>query len=318
MKANRACPAIAAILFVLTASTPASASDRVVASIKPIHSLVAAIMGDTGTPSLIIRGGTSPHSYSLKPSVAKRIGKASLIFWVGEGLESTLAKPFRALGRKARIVTLSRSPGLSRVKFREGGLFESHAADDTALQHGDDHGEHEIDNHFWLDPANAKIFATEIEKSLIAANPGNAAKYKNNARALRAGLDALMIEIEHRLRLVKGRPFIVFHDAYHYFERRFGIPAAGSIVVNPDRKPGARRLSSIRRKIKSLGAVCVFSEPQFTPALVTVLTDDTGARTGILDPIGADLTAGPALYYRLMRNMTTSFVNCLGSQPAKP
>lgn len=303
----------AATLYVATlwSALPAVGSDRVVASIKPIHSLVAAVMGDTGEPFLIIRGGASPHTFSLRPSVAKKISTAQLIFWIGETLEISLAKPVRALSRRARLVTLSRAPGVTRVPLREGGLFDAHGPDGH-----DHHAEEEFDNHSWLDPANAKIFAGQIEQALVTIDPENAARYRANADVLRKNLDVLIQDIRKTLRPVKGRPFIVFHDAYQYFERRFGLSAAGSIVINPDRAPGARRLSAIRTKIQQSGALCVFSEPQFTPRLVSIVVRGTRARTGVLDPVGADLPDGPDLYFKLMRNMATAFANCLGASAA--
>lgn len=311
MKPVRASAVCVAVIVAILAGTPAAGSDRIVASIKPVHSLVAAVMGETGKPFLIIHGGTSPHSYTLKPSVAKKIGAAKIIFWIGERLESSLTKPIEALGKKARLVTLSLSPGIKPLAFRKGGLFESHEHKDLDHSNSD-----EIDNHFWLDPANAIIFVARIEQALSAAHPANRKRYRANARTLVIRLNVLSAEIGKRLQPVRDRPFIVFHDAYRYFENRFGLKALGTIVVNPDRKPGARRLSTIRKKIREAGAICVFSEPQFTPKLIRVVTNGTGARTGILDPIGARLTPGPALYFQLMRNMATAFVNCFGARPA--
>lgn len=318
MNPVRASAVCVAVIVAVLAGTPAAGSDRIVASIKPVHSLVAAVMGKTGKPFLIIRGGTSPHSYTLKPSVAKKIRRAKIIFWIGERLESSLIKPIEALGKNARLVTLSRSPGLKALAFRAGGLFEKHEPE------GHDHsekahpGEHETDNHFWLDPVNAGKFITRIERALSAADPVNRTRYQANARALDTKLATLSAQIETQLQPMRGRPFIVFHDAYRYFENRYGLKALGTIVVNPDRKPGARRLSAIRKKIRASGAICVFSEPQFTPSLIRVVTQGTNARTATLDPIGARLQDGPNLYFELMRNMATAFANCLGAPTATP
>ncbi|MEM1045873.1 MAG: zinc ABC transporter substrate-binding protein, partial [Pseudomonadota bacterium] len=193
----------------------------------------------------------------------------------------------------------------------------NHAAkhDDHAHEghgHGDHaHGHGAVDAHVWLDPQNAKALVHEIEEALAAHDPANAAKYEANAEALMARLDDLTAEIKTTLEPVKDKPFVVFHDAYHYFENRFGLKAAGSITVSPEVIPGARRIGEIQGKLKELDAACVFSEPQFEPKLVTVVTDGTNAKSGVLDPLGARLENGPSLYFDLLRGMATSFRDCL-------
>ena len=165
--------------------------------------------------------------------------------------------------------------------------------------------------HMWLDPENAKVFVGEIEAALSAADPDNAETYAENAEALRGRLDELSAEVEAQLADVRGRGFIVFHDAYQYYENRFGVTATGSITVSPEVMPGAARIDEIRTRVRDLGVSCVFSEPQFEPRLVQVVTEGTPARAGVLDPLGADLDDGPELYFDLVRNLTTSLTECL-------
>lgn len=355
----------ASTAFLFLSPTLAFAAPEVVVSIKPIHSLVASIMKGVAEPSLIVEGAASPHTYTLKPSNARALENADLVFWMGPGLEAFLDKPLEALPKKAKVVELEDVPGLTKLPFREGGAFESHdhgdhageGGDDHAHDHGaeeaghedhakvehaddhahdhaeeeaatatdsdghDDHGheghdheEHEhggTDMHLWLDPDNAKAMAAEIAKSLSEVDPSNKATYEANLAGLNTEIDALDTEIATQLKPVLQKPFIVFHDAYQYFEKHYGVRVAGSVTVSPETMPGAERLSTIHAKIEELGAACVFAEPQFEPKLINVVTEGTKAKSGVLDPEGGALEAGPALYGQLMRNLATSMSGCL-------
>ncbi|MCV9996734.1 zinc ABC transporter substrate-binding protein [Pararhizobium sp. YC-54] len=303
----------------LTAGTARAEVPDVVVSIKPIHSLVASIMQGVGEPALIVEGAASPHTYSMKPSNALALEKANVVFWVGHGLEAFLEKPLESLGSGAKIVELDDAPGLEKLKFREGGAFEAHDDGDEhagAEGHAHEeagHDEGEFDMHFWLDPANAKAMAAEIEKTLASADPDNAATYKTNLDALNTRLDTLDKKLVETVAPVKDKPFIVFHDAYQYFEHRYHVKVAGSITVSPEALPGAARLKQIHQKIAELGATCVFAEPQFEPKLVNVVLEGTPAKSGTLDPEAATLEAGPDLYFQLMEGIGTSLKTCLSS-----
>lgn len=313
----------------LLASTAlaARADVNVVASIKPVHSLVAAVMKGIGEPGLIVDGAGSPHTYAMKPSQAAMLQKADVVFWIGNELEAFLEKPLEAIASKAKTVELIDSHGLVKLKLREGGAFEAHAHDDHD-DHGHDdhdkkaekdHGDHDHDDHahgafdvhVWLDPVNAKALVHEIEETLAKADPANAAAYEANAKEVMSRLDALTGQVAAELEPVKGKGFIVFHDAYRSFENRFGLTASGSITVSPEVMPGAERVRELRAKVKELGATCVFSEPQFEPKLISTVTEGTSARAGVLDPLGASIENGPDLYFTLIRNMATSFRTCM-------
>jgi len=292
--------------LLLAGASPAVADVRVVVSIKPIHSLVAAVMQGHGSPHLIVEGGNSPHTYAMKPSDAEALQKARVVFWMGKGLERFLVKPLQALAGSAHVIALSAIPGLTRHAVRGGGAWEPDA--DAEEQPGD------ADMHMWMDPLNAAVMADAIAGALSAADPANAAAYRANAAALKARLEVLTGEMKAELAPVRAVPFIVFHDAYQYLQRRFSLNAVGSITIEPDVAPGAKRVAEIHARIKALGVACIFSEPEFAPAIVDVVREGTKARTGILDPLGADLAKGPDLYFALMRRDTRQLVLCLGGK----
>ena len=300
------------------AEAPAHAqAPKVVVSIKPIHSLVASVMHGVGEPTLLVRGGASPHSYTMKPSDAKALSAADLVVWVGPELETFLEKPLKANAPKATRLTLMELKGLTLLETREGGAWEAH---DHGRKGGHDHKGHdhaeeheELNSHLWLDPANARAIVTATAEALAAKDPAGAETYRTNADRTLQQLDALDAELKAALAPVKDKPFVVFHDAYQYFEARYGLSAVGSITVSPDRRPSAKRLSAIRAKIGGLGAACVFAEPQFEPTLVRTVVEGTKARTGVLDPEGSELPEGEALYPTLMRNLAASLRGCLGA-----
>ncbi|HTC18381.1 MAG TPA: zinc ABC transporter substrate-binding protein [Stellaceae bacterium] len=278
----------------------------VVASIKPIYSLIAGVMAGVGKPVLIVHGAASPHTYALRPSDARALDAAQLAFWVGPSMESFLAKPLPALAGRAEIVELDRAPGIHTLPARIGGVWE------PDLDAPAPAGPGTVDGHLWLDIDNAKAIVRLAAERLSALDPGNAASYAANARDLESRLDALDRELRADFMPVAGKPFVVFHDAYQYLERRYALTAVGAISVDPDRQPGARRIEEIRAKIKATGAACVFGEPQFTPALLNTVTAGTGAHAGTLDDLGTDIPDGPELYFRLMRGVARALTDCLG------
>ena len=294
---------------------------NVVASVKPVHSLVSGVMEGAGEPDLIVQGSASPHTYSLKPSQAKQLEEADLVFWMGHELESFLEKPLEAIATNAHVVELIDSSSLKKIKMREGGMFDAHAHDeheghDDHDEHEghDDHGHGEFDVHVWLDPENAKVLVNEIKLALIEKDPSNASIYEANSKKINFKLDQLIDEVSAKLESEKGKGYVVFHDAYQYFEERFGMSAVGSITVSPEVVPGANRIRELKEKIVDLNATCVFSEPQFEPKLVSTVIEGTQANTGVLDPLGASIKDGPELYFTLIRNMANSLQDCLSKK----
>jgi zinc transport system substrate-binding protein len=316
----------------LLSTTAAQAAPEVVASIKPVHSLVAAVMAGVGEPTLLVKGSASPHTYALRPSDAGALESADIVFWTGHGMELFLGEALDTLAGDSTIVELAEAPGIELLPVREGGAFEahSHEGEEHEHEHEDDHahdGEHEHDHegedhadheshgegdmHFWLDPANAKLMVTHIAATLAEADPSNAEAYQANAAAELVKLDELTTELASTLAPVADRPFIVFHDAYQYFEARFGLNLAGSITVTPDTMPGAARIDELKARVGELGATCVFAEPNFAPTIISAITEGTEAKAGVLDPEGGALTEGPDLYPTLLRGLATSLLDCL-------
>ena len=346
----RRCPAalFAAALIAGALSGPALADSgvRVAASIKPVHSLTSAVMAGVGEPHLVMRGASSPHDFSLRPSDAAVLEEAAVVFLVDEHLEASLAAALDSLAGNARVVELALAKGLMRRPLREGGAFEEdehrhhgdHDDHGHAHAHGDDDddrgdredvaahrndGHHEGDRddedpegepydlHVWLDPVNAWAMARMIAATLAEVDPANADTYDENAHDLLHRLDDLTGEIDAMVAPARGEPFIVFHDGYRYFEDRFALTAVGSAVVSPERPPGVRRIRELRDKIHALDVTCVFDEPQFDQRLIATIIEGTPVRSGTLDPLGADVENGPELYFSVLRNMATSFRECL-------
>jgi len=309
-------------LLVLASAAHAAEPPRIVASIPPVHSLVAAVTDGVSDPVLLLRGGASPHAYSMAPSDARALQDADLVVWVGPVLETFLVRTLRQDKPNRHVLTLVEQPSIRLLPARTGGAFETDSHDhdhnhdhdeatDNDVQAGDEKHGYGTDAHLWLDPANARAIVAAVAGALVALDPERAAIYRGNAARAMARLDDLDVALERILTSVRDRPFVVFHDAYQYLERRQGLTVVGSITVAPDRKPGARRLLEIRERIAATGAVCVFAEPQFRPDVIATVIEGTTARAGVADPLGAELIPGPELYARLMSGLASSLAACL-------
>jgi len=301
---------LAAALLLLGFAAPAAAeAPAVLVSIKPLHSLVAAVMEGVGEPGLIVSGSASPHGYAMKPSDARAAEKARLVVWVGPALESWLERPLAQ--RKDSLAMLS-LPGLIRLDTREGGAWET-----DAHGHGGHH-EHgkqdETDPHVWLDPRNAALLAGAVAERLSGLDPANAARYAANAEALKRRLTHMDADIAARLAPIAKRPYVVFHDAHQYFEARYGLSPAGAITVDPERPPGARRMAQLRDRLKNAGAACVFGEPGAPSATAATLADAAGARLGQLDPEGLLVPAGKDSYVQQMTGLAAALAECLSAR----
>ncbi len=342
---------ILSTISLLTFISYAKADTKVVASIKPIHSLISYVMDGVGTPGLLVDGSSSPHTFQLKPSHATMLQEADIVFWIGEDLESFLETPLESIAKDAKQVTLMESEDIEMLKFREKNVFDDHDdhrdehddhdehsdehdeheeneehgdEHDEHEEHGDEHDEHEdehddhahhdghnhgeFDIHFWLDPEIAKTIVQIAAKEISEIDPANASKYEANAAKALNELDQLISDTRGKIN--KDATYVVFHDAFQYFEQRFEIEVIGALTVNPEILPGAKQLAEIREVIEHESVNCLFSEPQFNPTIAETIASDTGVKAAVLDPLGAELEPGKDLYFDLISDMASSFESC--------
>ena len=311
------------ILFGLTTvflSFSAKADIKVVTTIKPLHSLISSVMDGVGEPSLIIEGTNSPHTFVFKPSHAQMLEEADLVFWIGEDLEAFMEKPLESLAKDAKKISFMELGSIEKLKFREENVFDDHDDHDDHDGHEDEHEGHddhagheghnhgEFDAHIWLDPMNAKEMVHEIAHELSELDPSNKEIYEANANRALKSLDKLMEDVGKDV--PKDISYVVFHDAYQYFEKRFGVSTAGALTLNPDVLPGAKQIADIQDLISDKGIKCIFSEPQYNPKIIETLASDMKISTGILDPLGANLDKGNTMYEELIKKISNSIKNC--------
>lgn len=339
-----------ATAFAACTLTPAQAEvPSVGTDMPPIQSLVAQVMGDLGTPLVLLEPGASPHSFQLRPSQAAAIADAGLIVWTGPDLAPWLDRVLDSGDANAPTLALLTAEGIHLQPFALGGEDEhgdeaandhgteeghDHAAEEAeAADAGDDHAAEEakaadaghdhsgdeehhdhsgLDPHAWLDPDNASLWLGLIAAELSKLDPANAATYAANATKAQADIAALNATLTANLAPAKGKPIIVFHDAYGYFAAHYGLTLAGSVSLGDAASPGAARLSELRAGIEAGTPVCIFPEAQFDPALVTQMADGTDIRVGgPLDPEGSTLPPGPGLYAALMTNLADTIASCI-------
>ena len=290
-------------LMVIVTLPAFAAGPRVVVSLKPVHGLIADVMKGVGEPHLLLTASADPHSHALRPSEARKLVQASVVFWVGSNLEGFLRKPLFNLSSGSRVVPLLRNPRLLRLKQRQGGIWE---VDDPNRNKGN-----EFDPHFWLDPRNARVIVRQIVEVLSQIDPDNAANYEINGKRLSLELTKLEHDIHELLAPVRALPYFVLHGAYQYFEFRFRTNGIGAIALDHDHKPGARRIAMIHQRLRGGGARCLFQEAEFSSKMVMALTKGTTARVGVLDPIGKNVRPGPGAYSRILRDLAGSLKKCL-------
>ena len=268
---------------------------KVVTDIKPVHSLVAMVMDGVGASDLIIETGATPHDFSLRPSQARMLQDADVVFWIGEDLTPWLVHPIETLAPKAQSVELLHSVNAIVL--------------DTQGTDGHNHGDH--DPHAWLDPENAKVWLEVIAAELAKLDPKNAGTYQANVLQGRAIIDAASLEVSDTLEGIESKNLIVYHDAYRYFINRFGLSVVGAIALSDATAPTAARISDIIQVIKEQNVVCIFSEPQFNSGLVATVTAGSSVKHATLDPLGFHLTSGVGFYPALLKDMALKIKNCV-------
>jgi zinc transport system substrate-binding protein len=295
------------VLLLTLSFTPAYAAKtpNVVVSIAPVHSLVAGVMEGVAEPELLVSGNKSPHSYQLRPSQVRLLQRADIVVWVGEGIESFLPRTLATLGKDTRIIELMDVPGMKLLPTRRGGVWG-----ESGEHH---HGHSEKDGHLWLDPDNARVIVDRMVAVLGQLDASHAYIYRANGARLQQQLIELDRVLQQTLAEVHKTPYLVFHDAYQYFEQRYQLNPVGAIMVDPEHKPGARRIREIHEQLQKQNVHCVFSEPQFSERLLQVVTEGMRLKSATLDPMGVDLRPGKELYFDLMHRLGQGLAECLGS-----
>ena len=325
-----------AMLFSMCPGSAAAQVPRVATDIAPVHSLTAQVMQGLGVPELIVQRGASPHHYAMRPSEARMVQAADLVISIGAGLTPWLNRRLEVLAGKAQHLELMAVSGTVSLAFREEALFttdsaetinEAHEAHEEHEAHEahEAHEEHEaheahqehvhegIDPHGWLDPVNGQIWLDAIASALSQLDPANAARYSANALAGKEQISQARTRIEQHLKSLQGQDFIVFHDAYQYFEARFEIRSIGAISASDALKPSAARLAQIRAMVLEHGIDCVLTEPQFNSDLLGSIFENTPIQQGVIDSQGLKLDAGPALYVSLLENIARQIAGCVGA-----
>ncbi|MDE8601944.1 zinc ABC transporter substrate-binding protein ZnuA [Marinomonas sp. RSW2] len=317
-------------LGVSALSPLALAKPTIVTSIKPVSMVVAAIAGDHADIQQIVSSTASPHDFAMRPSDLRKISNADTVVWVGESLERFLEKPLKNAGKEQSSIEWLALEGMSLHNFAEDTHHdEDEEHHDKHEEHHDEHEEHHdeheehhdeheghnhdgVDPHVWLSPDNARVLAKAVAARLVSLDAKNTAYYEGNLAAFEKGLTAKDAEIRQALSKVSTVPYIVFHDGYSYFEQHYGLSHSGEITVSPERKPGAKKVAEIRREIEEHKVQCVFSEPQFSPAIVKTLLEGSNVKTAPLDPLGGDVAMGKNAYFSFLDSLTGQFLSCLG------
>ena len=294
--------------FSLFVTAAEAAPPRVVVSIAPIHSLVAGVMNGVATPELLVSGNSSPHGYMLKPSQVRSLQRADVIVWVGEAVEGFLLRPLANYDASKTIIELMAEDGMHLLDARKGGVWQ---VSQQKHGHQDNHGHAKTDAHLWLDPENAITIVRLVAAQLSRLDSQHAAIYQANGKRLQQALSQLDQLLKQKLAAVNHTPYLVFHDAYQYFERRYALMPMGAITIGAEQKPGARRMRQVRERVQTDQVRCVFSEPQFPSKLIQIVTEGSNVKSATLDPMGLGLEPGEALYFDLMQKLGQDLVECL-------
>ncbi len=304
-----------------------AAAPRVAVSVSPVHSLVSAVMQGAAIPELLISPGHSPHTQALSPSAVKTVYDADLVIRVGPDLEKALSKIAEQVKPQDRVKSLLDDAGLHILPFREQGVWadlehdehEEHGHDehDEHEEHGHEghaHAEGDPDPHVWLSTENAILIVSAFAEWISRIDSGNKALYQRNRDQVIARIHQTGERVSQILEPVKTIPYIVFHDAWQYYEKENQLNSLTSVSSSTDHAPAIRQVRDVRRLIRERGVQCIFREPQFDPGIIQTVIKGTQARTGTLDPLGAELAPGPDMWHELMLSIARSLKTCLSGE----
>jgi len=300
--------------------TMASQTQGIAVSIKPLHALVQGIMGNTGEADLLMRQSASPHGYSLRPSQLRLLQKARAVFYIDDAFEHFLRNALGNLPPTVEVIEIAHQPGMEILPLRDNDDWGDH--DHSVQGHQEksdhtntDHDHDEDDLHIWLDTDNARTMVEIITRKLGEIYPDNKPIYRKNANSLLGRLELLDKDLTSILDPVKGKPYIVLHDAFQYFDHQHGLNGVGSITVEPNQPPSITDVQKIRDKLLDKDVICVFREPQFSDRLIETVIEGSSVRVGTLDPIGASLEQTPDFYFLLLLNLANDFAACIDGDP---
>ena len=309
-KKSRLFAALASVGVAATFAFPAQAA--VVASVKPVGFIASAIADGVTPVEILLPDGASEHDYALRPSDIKRLQGADLVVWVGPEMEAFMAKMAAGLPPQKNL-EMDRIEGVHALLLK-GGEDEEEEHEEHAHGAADDHDHHhhgEYNMHLWMSPEIAKKTAVAIHAKLLELMPQSKDKLDANLQHFESELASVDAKIGNQLAPVKGKGYFVFHDAYTYFEKHYGLTPLGHFTVNPEIQPGAQRLHQIRTQLVEQKATCVFAEPQFRPAVIDAVARGTSVRSGTLDPLGTDITPARDSYVKFLSQLSSQYTSCL-------
>ncbi|MDA8585420.1 zinc ABC transporter substrate-binding protein [Rhodobacteraceae bacterium] len=304
---------IASVVFAapLRAEVPSVLTD-----IAPVHSLVSMVMEGVGTPQLLLRPGTSPHSYAMRPSEAAALQSADVVVWVGDGLTPWLEGPIERLAGDAEILGLLEIAPVQRENAEDhhDGHDDEHddEQDDHTAEHEDDHHDDhgDIDPHAWLDPENAIHWVRVIADTLATRDAENGDTYRKNASAAAAKIADMQSKIAATFAEGDAPSYAVQHDGYGYFEARFGLAHAFAITTTHAVSPGPARIAELRESVLKSPIDCVLTDGFEAIGLLNTVLEGHQTRVVNADPTGAEFTPGPLLYIDLTRNLADTIAAC--------
>ncbi|WP_434774159.1 zinc ABC transporter substrate-binding protein ZnuA [Pantoea agglomerans] len=298
--------------FTVTASLTLPAQANVVASLKPVGFIAAAIADGVTPVDVLLPDGASEHDYSLRPSDAKRLKNADLVVWVGPEMEAFMAKSAAELPAQKNLAMVN-IDGIKPLLISGGEDEDEHTAEKSEEQDADAHHHHhgEFNMHLWLSPEIARKTAVAIHGKLLELMPQDKAKLDANLQQFEVALADTDKRVSAQLAPVRNKGYFVFHDAYTYFEKQYGLSPTGHFTVNPEIQPGAQRLHQIRTQLVEQKADCVFAEPQFRPAVIDAVARGTQVRKGTLDPLGTDISLAKDSYVKFLSQLSSQYESCL-------
>lgn len=285
---------------------------KIITSVKPIGFISAAISDNVTETEILLPDGASSHSYSLKPADLVNLKSAELVVWIGQDMEVFLANMLKRVDPNKQIELTQLDPIIHLLQ--QGHAHEHEENEELAHNHHDHHDSGKFNEHIWLSPQIAKEIAIVIHSRLIKRYPEKKIQLDQNLRNFVKNLSETEQIIAKELKSVQNSGYFVFHDAYGYFEEQFQLNHLGSFTINPSVQPGLKRIYEIQKELKAKQAICVFTEPQFSPSIVAKLVDNTNVKVGTLDPLGMDIPLSKNSYNQFLYSLAQQFLACLAEK----